>query len=68
MLCISLANFLFIRIALFDDIRWELYPYMLRATFAIGFFPTTLLGAIALFKNEQKYQTIAAEFNSKSAF
>ena len=64
MICISLANFLFVRLTLFDDIQWRLYPYMLRATFAIGFFPIILLGAIALVKKERKYQGIAAEFNS----
>ncbi len=67
MVCISLANFLFIRLTLFDDIQWNLYPYMLRATFAIGFFPTILIGAIALLNKEQKYQTIAAELDSDGA-
>lgn len=65
-LCISLANFVFVRVTLFDDIQWNLYPYMLRGTFAVGFFPIIVLGAIAMLRQEKKYQNIADELNHQT--
>jgi len=65
---ISFANFIFVRIALFDDIQWSLYPYMLRGTFAIGLFPVIVVGAFALLKQEKKYQDIALELNQYSPY
>ena len=61
MVAISMANFLFIRLAFFGDIQWSLYLPMLRGTLAIGIFPAIVFGGIALFKLERKYQTIAGE-------
>lgn len=63
MLFISLANFLYARWVLFGDIQWSLLPHMMRGTFAIGFFPTVVIAAIALLQQERKYQKIAAELN-----
>ncbi|MFK7937383.1 MAG: hypothetical protein AB8G22_27965, partial [Saprospiraceae bacterium] len=37
--CISLFNFLFIRLAFFGYIQWELFPAMLYGTFMIGVIP-----------------------------
>jgi len=65
-LCISLANFVFVRVTLFNDIQWGLYPYMLRGTFAVGFFPIIVLGAIAMLRQEKKYQNIADELNHQT--
>ncbi len=63
MVFISLANFIFIRLVLFDDIQWSLYPAMMRGTFAVGIFPTMIVGALALLGQEKKYQNIAEEIN-----
>jgi len=68
MLFISLANFLFVRIVLFDHIQWSLFPYMVRGTFAIGVFPIIVLGALALLAQERKYQNIATEVNQKDSY
>lgn len=65
MLFISLANFLFVRIVLFDDIQWELFPYMIRGTFAVGVFPIIFIGAFAMLRQEKKYRNIADEINQK---
>lgn len=67
MLVISFANFVFVRLVLFDDIQWALFPVMIRSVFAIGFFPTVVLGALALQRQERKYQAIADNFNQDSA-
>lgn len=64
-LLISFANFFFVRLVLFDDIQWRVFPYMLRGTFAIGIFPIVVLGTIALLKQERKYQKISNEINQK---
>lgn len=65
MVCISLANFLFIRLVYFGDIHWALYPKMLMSTFAIGLFPILFLGGLAVLRLERKYQIVAAEFIRK---
>jgi len=67
MLFISMANFLFARIVLFDDMRWEFLPHMVRGTFAIGIFPTIFVGAMALMRQESKYESIAKEINRQAA-
>jgi len=66
MLCISLANFLFVRLMFFDDIRWYLFHYTVRGTFAVGIFPVVVLGGLALLRQEKKYQGIADEMNRKT--
>ncbi len=63
MLFISVANFLFVRLAVIGHIDWSLFPYMIRGTFAIGFFPIIAMGAWALLVQEKKYQGIASEVN-----
>ena len=65
MLFISLANFLFVRLVILGSMQWELFPYMLRGTFAVGMFPVIGLGAYAVMRQERKYQSIAAEFNQQ---
>ncbi len=67
MFFISLANFLFVRIVVFGYIEWALFPYMVRGTLAIGIFPIVTMGALALLRQEKKYQTIAEEINQKDA-
>ncbi|MFK8031511.1 MAG: LytTR family DNA-binding domain-containing protein [Gammaproteobacteria bacterium] len=66
MLLISVANFLYVRLAVMGSIDWSLFPYMLRGTLAIGFFPIVVIGAWALLVQEKKYQGIAHEFNQQS--
>ncbi len=63
MLFISLANFLFVRLTMFNDVEWALFPYMIRGTFVFGLFPIIAVGAFALLKTEKKYQNIADELN-----
>ena len=63
LLMISLANFLFVRLIIFGDIQWGVFPYMVRGTFAIGVFPVVIIGVIALLKQEQKYQNISHQIN-----
>ncbi len=63
MLFISLANFLFARLALFGFIQWNLFPTMLYSTFMIGIIPLAAIGAFSLLKFEKKYQNIAKEIN-----
>lgn len=63
---ISLANFLFVRLAFFGDIQWNLYLPMLRGTLAIGIFPAIVFGGMALLKLERKYQNIAGDFNRQN--
>ncbi len=65
MLTISLANFFFARGVLFGNIKWELLPQMIYATFTIGLFPIIAIGAITMIRKEKKYQTIADEINQK---
>jgi len=64
MFFISLANFLFARLVLFGFIEWNLFPAMIYGTFMIGIIPFTILGGIALFQQEKKYQTISEEINA----
>jgi len=64
-LTISLANFIYARLAFFGDIRWEFFPIMIANTFAIGIFPAVVLGAISLLRQERKYRLIADEINQK---
>ncbi len=66
MLLISISNFIFVRITLFDGIQWGLLPNMIRGTFAIGLFPVIIVGALALLRQERKYQKIASEINEKT--
>jgi len=65
LLCISLANFLYIRIFFFGYILWEFLPAMIKGTFMVGIFPTVALGVVALLRQEHKYQGIAKEINQK---
>ncbi len=66
MLFISLANFLFARLAIFGYIIWELLPDMIYGTFMVGIIPTLGLGAFALFRSERKHLDIASEMNSRT--
>ena len=63
MFVISLGNFLFVRLAIFGHIEWHLFPYMMRGTLAVGFFPIVVIGAIALLRQERKNQHIADAYN-----
>lgn len=65
MLVISLFNFLFIRLAFFGYIKWELFPVMLYGTFMIGIIPFVVLGWIILNRQEHKFQHISEEINQK---
>lgn len=65
-LAISLANFLFVRLVIFGYVLWEYFPYMVGSTFAVGVFPTVVLGGLAMMRLERKHQTIAREMNSHS--
>ncbi len=67
MLFISVANFLFVRMTVFGHVDWSLFPYMIRGTFAVGFFPVVAVGAWALLRQEKKYQSIASEVNRVAA-
>jgi hypothetical protein len=67
MFCISLANFVFVRLVIFDDIQWVLFPYMLRGTFAVGVFPVLVVCALALIGQEKKYQSIAEKINQQDS-
>jgi len=58
--CISLANFVYVRLTLFGEIRWEFFHYMLSSTFLVGIFPVVGLGAYTLLRQEKKYAKIAA--------
>lgn len=63
MVFISLANFLFARLWFFGDIIWSLYPTMMYSTLMIGIIPITAVGAIALHRQEKKYQKISIDIN-----
>lgn len=60
---ISIANFLFGR-WLHGNLEWRFLPQMIYATFAIGVFPTVVLGSLAMLRQERKYQKIATTINS----
>jgi len=62
-LLISLANFLYVRLAVFGYILWEFFPHMIRGTLAVGIFPAIIMGASAMLQQERKYKKIASEFN-----
>jgi len=63
LICISLANFIFVRLVIFGNIAWEFFPDMFRGTFAVGIFPTVFFGGLALLRQERKFQKIAKELN-----
>ena len=63
LLFLSIANFLFIRIAFFGYIDWSLYPAMLYGHVMIGVIPVILYGRYSLIKNEKKFTSIANEIN-----
>ncbi len=65
-LTISIANFLFGR-WLHGNLDWRFLPNMIYATFAIGVFPTVVLGSISMLRQERIYQEIATNINSHSA-
>lgn len=62
-LTISIANFLFGR-WLQGSMDWHFFPQMIYATFAIGVFPTVVLGSISMIRQERKYKEIASGINS----
>lgn len=62
MLTISLVNFLFAR-SLFGTMRWEFLPTMILSTFAIGIFPTVILGLLSLRLLEKRHQELSERFN-----
>lgn len=66
MFFISLANFLFARLAFFGYIDWSLFPHMIYGTFMVGIIPVLALGAFALLRSERKFAGIAAEINARS--
>jgi hypothetical protein len=63
MVTISLANFLFVRVALFGSIEWQFLPAMIYGTFMIGIIPIMVIGGFALLTQEKKYQLIAQDIN-----
>lgn len=65
LLCISLANFLFIQ-SVMSEVHWAYFPEMLYSTVAIGVFPVVLMGGISLARSERKYQVIAAEIKQRA--
>ncbi|MCL6266879.1 LytR/AlgR family response regulator transcription factor [Flagellimonas myxillae] len=67
MLLISLANFLFARLAIIGYIDWSLFPTMIYSTFMIGIIPIVMLGGIAVLNQERKFQKIAQEINQKNS-
>ncbi len=64
-LMISLANFIYLRYSFFGYMKWDFFHIMIRNTFAIGIFPVVTLGALALLRQERKYQSIASEINQQ---
>lgn len=67
MLCISLMNFLYIRLYFFGYIRWEFFIHQVRGTFLIGLFPVFGVGMWTLLRQERKYVQIAREMNTQNA-
>jgi len=59
-LTISIANFMF-EGWLQGNLNWRYFPQMIYATFAIGIFPTVVLGSLSMLRQERKYQEIASE-------
>ena len=68
MLVISLANFLFIRLAFFGYINWEFFPDMVYGTFMVGLIPIIMLGGFSLLVQERKYQNIAQSINQSDNY
>jgi len=64
LMIISVANFAFAR-AFIERASWVYLPRMVFATVAVGIFPTVLVGAISLSRQERKYQSISSEINDK---
>lgn len=64
-LFISLANFLFARMAIFGYIDWRLFPAMIYGTFMVGLIPFLMLGSFSLLLAERKFQGIATEINQQ---
>lgn len=64
-LTISIANFLFGR-WLQGSMDWRYFPQMIYATFAVGVFPTIVLGSLSMLRQERKYQEIASGINDLS--
>ena len=63
---ISIANFLFGR-WLHGNMNWEFLPNMIYGTFAVGVFPTVVLGTLAMLRQEKLYQNIASGINSQES-
>lgn len=59
---ISLTGFLYVRYFVFGFMIWALFPAMLKGTFMFGI-PILATITMVLLRDEQKYQTIAAEIN-----
>ena len=66
LLLISLANFLFVRWVVFGHLDWSLFPAMVGGTLGVGIFPVAILGALALLRQERKYEAISAEINEQA--
>ncbi len=64
-LTISIANFLFGR-WLQGSMDWRFFPQMIYATFAVGVFPTVVLGSISMMRQERKYKEIASDITIPS--
>lgn len=67
MLFISLANFLYARLAIFGYIIWSLLPDMIYGTFMVGIIPVLAIGAFALLIAERRHIEMAAEINAKTS-
>jgi len=64
--CISLANFLYIRLLFFGYIQWNLFPYMIKGVFMFGI-PVLAMSTFLLLQQEQKYELIADKINQQKA-
>ena len=64
-LTISVANFLFGR-WLQGSMDWRFFPQMIYATFAVGVFPTVVLGSLSMLRQEKIYKEIASGINDLS--
>ena len=62
---ISLTSFLYVRYLVFGFMIWALFPAMLKGTFMFGI-PILATITMVLLRDEQKYQTIAAEINHQN--
>jgi len=66
LLCISVANFIFLSLVINKQFQWQNFPSMLFGTCAIGIFPTVVFGGLALIKKEKDYQQMAKAINQKA--